>query len=81
MAWHGGFVHEADLLTLRDLHGLVGEVYPFEELGELACRLSSLWSRSNEAFTVWRDMACVVLVCLFTYCEQLCASFDPSGVA
>jgi len=80
MTWHSGFVHEADLLTFGDLHGLVGEVYPSKELGELASRLSSLRSRSKKAFTVLRELACIVLVSLFTYCEQLSASLDTSRV-
>ena len=73
-------MHEADLLTVRDLHGLVGEVYPFKEFGKLARRLSSRRGRSVKAFTVWRDMAGIVLISLFTYCEKLGASFDPSRV-
>ena len=82
MAGHGSLVHKADLLSLSDLHWLVGEVDPFEECGKLAVGSSRHRRRSNEALAVLRELSIfgVLTFSLFADREQLSATFDASSV-
>jgi hypothetical protein len=84
MARHRGFVHKADLLSSGNLPRLVVEVDPSEELRNVvvftASRPSRHRGRSKKAVAVpsLRGLSYVVLIRLFTYCEQLCAALGTS---
>lgn len=82
MTGHGGLVYKADLLPFSDLHGLVGEVDPFEECSKLAVGSSRHRCRSNEALAVLGDLSIlgVLTFSLFANREQLSAPFDASLV-